>query len=73
MGIAINPSTVNPQREIYLEQKLSATGLSETLEFDARFRHYRFEWMTTAPDQFSSLLASELYATYQTELKRVYP
>lgn len=72
-GIATNPSTKNSQRQIYLEQRLTTSGISKMLKFKARFRQYHFEWMTIAPGPFNSVLGYVFYAIYKMELKKLYP
>lgn len=54
--ISINPFTGNPKRGLYVEPKLSITGMSAMPEFEERFIQHHFEWMTIAPRHYSLAL-----------------
>lgn len=46
-------------------------GIFKMLNYDARFIHYNFEWMTTAHGLYNPTLVCEFYAASQIELKRL--
>lgn len=52
---------------------MSTAGISGMPKFEARFRQYHIEWMTTTSGQYNLALVSEFYETYQMDLKRPYP
>lgn len=61
------------KRSLYLEKRLMNKGMIEIPRFEAYFRHYIFQWMTTPPNKYSPTSVQDFYMVYKDEMQRQYP
>lgn len=58
------------KKSLYLERRLTTTGMMAFHRFEESFHRYEFQWMITTPGKYSEVLVIEFYVAPKGELKR---
>lgn len=53
---------------LYPERRMTITGMNELLEFEERFRNYRFGCLMRVLERYGKVLVYEFYTDYKGEM-----